>query len=249
MMPVFLVRTLRAGQDGGLVARAAYCGRCRLYDEHRARVHDFSRRPGLAWSELSSPDVLPAHLADPERFWNAVEIAGARGPSRRFREVIMGLPRGWPLSLHAAFMRDFITGAFVSRGQAVDWHIHYDRARNLHAHALVSPAEAWVAHRTATAAPTARPGGPLGPRAQWYRHCARWGLAGDPVASPYACAQLAPVHALVRRGVVTRDGHWRAALRSRLILPPNRHARGLPRRRQRVREAPPRKRPDLARDR
>ncbi len=216
MMPILAMRGLRPGRKSGLVARAAYCGRRRLRDERRGRVFDFSHRPGLAWSELSLPDGLAAQAADPERLWNAIE--GARDAGARACELVMGLPGGLPLPAHAAFVRDFLIEAFVAQGRAVDWHIHYDKAGNPHAHALASPA--WPRGAPGSGE---RHGGRAALRAAWRRHCERWGLVGGCGASRPASALPACPDALKKRGVVTRQWQSRAAWQA---LAP--HPRGRP---------------------
>ena len=221
MMPILSIRCVRPGRKDGLVARAAYCGRRRLRDERRGRVFDFSHRPGLAWSELSLPDALAAHASDPERLWNTIETAGARGACAC--ELVMGLPRGRPLPAHAAFVRDFLSEAFVAHGQAVDWHIHYDKAGNPHAHALASPA--WPGLAPGIGAPGADKlrGGRAALCAHWRRHCARWGLVGGCAASCPTSALPARADALKRRGIVTRQWQSRAASQALVA-----HPRGRP---------------------
>ena len=220
MMPVLSIRGRRSGQKEGLVARAAYCARRRMHDERRGRVFDFSQRPGLAWSELSLPDALPAHLADPERLWNAIETESTRSVAGQACELIMGLPRGRPLPMHAAFVRGFVVEAFVTRGQAVDWHIHYDKAGNLHAHALASPAWAGVVNRATSDRSGARGERRSGLHATWRRHCERWGFTCDTEAFCLRGAPRACAYALGRRGIMTRRWRERAARQALVIRPP-----------------------------
>lgn len=213
MMPILSIRARRPGEGDGLVARAAYCGRRRLRDERRVRVFDFSHRPGLAWSELSLPVALAARGADPERFWNAMENPHTRAAGARAYELIVGLPRGRPLSVHVAFVREYLNETLVARGRAVDWHIHYDKSGNLHAHALASPTPPPV---PGTPAPARSEHGKerLVLRAQWRRHCARWGLSNDTATARPIATLPGRAQALARRGVATRSGQSRAALQA-----------------------------------
>ncbi|WP_366526556.1 MobA/MobL family protein [Acidiferrobacter sp.] len=232
-MPILSIRSVCPGRKDGLVARAAYCGRRRFGDERRGRVFDFSHRPGLAWSELSLPDALAAPGPDPERLWNTIEAAGARGAGAC--ELVMGLPRGRSLAAHAAFVRDFLIEAFVAHGQAVDWHIHYDKAGNPHAHALASPA--WPGLTPGIGAPGAdKPsGGCATVRAQWRRHCARWGLVGGCAAACPTSALPACADALKKRGIVTRQWQSRAASQALVAHAPGRPSPAWPRLRARQR--------------
>ncbi|WP_168185795.1 MobA/MobL family protein [Acidiferrobacter sp. SPIII_3] len=253
MMPILSIRTRRPGGKDGLVARAAYCGRRRLRDWRRGRVFDCSQRPGLAWSELSLPAALAAHPADPERLWNTMEGPDARGVGACAYELVMGLPRGRPLPAHAAFVRHFLDEACVARGRAVDWHIHYDKCANLHAHALASPTWPPVTSGMVPAR-SGHCGERLALRAQWRRHCARWGLTHDTAASHPVAVLPGRAQALARRGVATRQGQHRAALQALAARPAGRRWQAWSRLRWRQRmpagrERIPWQRQDLARDR
>ncbi|MHB1671505.1 MAG: MobA/MobL family protein [Acidiferrobacter sp.] len=213
-MPVLSLRSLRADREPGLVARAAYDGRRRLYDRARARSYDFSRRPGLVWSELTLPAGVPGDWIDPERLWNAMGNSEPWGRPGLAREIVMGLPRGRTLVAHALFIGDFLEEAFVARGCAVDWSIHYDREWNLHAHALISPP--WVGDGGARGLEEGAPQrmSPTALRALWQRHCTRQGLGDGVIPQDNSGARPAAAWALGRRGVVTRLSQRQLALRA-----------------------------------
>lgn len=225
-MPVLSLRSLRADREPGLVARAAYGGRRRLYDRARARTYDFSRRPGLVWSELTLPAGVPGDWIDPERLWNAVGNGGSWGRPGLAREIIMGLRRGRSLVAHALFIGGFLEEAFVTRGCAVDWSIHYDREWNLHAHALISPP--WMGDGGARGPERGAPQrmSPTALRALWQRHCTRQGLVDGVIPQDNSGTRPAAACAPGRHGVVTRLSQRHLALRAlagrpfRTIRPP-----------------------------
>lgn len=251
-MPVLSLRSLRADREPGLVARAAYSGRRRLYDCAHARTYDFSRRPGLGWSELVLPAGAPGDWIDPEMLWNAVASGALWGRSGLAREIIMGLPRGRSLVAQALFIGGFLEEAFVARGCAVDWSIHYDRERNPHAHALISPPWTGDGSPYAMEGRSAPEMSANALRALWQRHCARQGLMDGVTPQGNDVAQLATSGARGGRGVVPRLWQRQLALRAfarrpwRTIRPPWLRVRW--RRKQRdMRASVPRRR--LGRDR
>ena len=201
------------------MARAAYGGRRRLHDRARARTYDFSGRPGLAWSQIALPSGVPEDLIDPERLWNAVETGAPWGRQGLAREVIMGLPRGRPLIAHAAFVCGFLEEAFVGQGRAVDWSIHYDRERNLHAHALVSPPWMGGLGSSRPERPSSEGMTAATLRALWWRHCERQDLVDGITSNRNHVGTLAAACALGGRGIVTRLAQGRLALRASAARP------------------------------
>lgn len=212
-MTALYVRTISRGQGHSAIRAAAYCGRRRLYDERQKKHFNFSKRPGLLYSELRLPKDAPPRLHTSEALWNAIEHHLTRINARLGRELILALPRGWPLSLHVPLMRGFLEDEFVSRGHAVDWHIHGDKPRNPHAHVLVSfptlneqgfgPADknwdrrAWL----------------VGLHGVWHRHCEHHGaLAAHRPSVSYGSLHLGSAHALATRGLITRQTQRLAAL-------------------------------------
>ncbi len=148
------IRTVRDTVGQGPVRAAAYGGRRRLYDETHGRTYDFSRRPGLAWSELSLPAGAGPAARDAEEFWNRWGRAGRGG--RSGYTLIVVLPPALPLSAQVHGVRAALHESVVAGGHAADWHIHHDRPGNPHAHVLVSALTldrngAWVCPATGAA--------------------------------------------------------------------------------------------------
>ncbi|MHB8253842.1 MAG: MobA/MobL family protein [Acidiferrobacter sp.] len=207
------VHNISRGQGQSAVRAAAYCGRCRLYDERLHKSFNFTRRPGLAYSELRLPKGADPGLDTSGLLWNAIERHLTRVNARLARELIMALPRAWSLASQIQLLRGFFEEEFVLRGHAVDWHIHLDRPRNPHVHALISfptlsatgfgPADknwdrrAWL----------------VGLRILWRRHCEHHGIIVQPGYSA-GSLHLGCAHALMARGVITRQGQRLAALQA-----------------------------------
>ncbi len=215
MNTALFVRSISRGQGHSAVRAAAYCGRRRLYDERLRKTFNFEKRPGLSYSELRLPRHASPHLRDSGRLWNAIEAHLTRANARLARELIIALPRGWPLESQILLMRGFLEDEFVACGHAVDWHVHLDHPRNPHVHALVS-FPTWDAGGLAPADKNwDRRAWLVGLHAVWRRHCDRQGLRALPGPSHEGGSfHLGFAHALARHGVITRQGQRLAALRA-----------------------------------
>lgn len=63
------------GRSGGksAVASAAYRSGEKLYDERTGLTHDFTKKRGVVFMEVSLPAHAPPEYADRNVLWNAVE--------------------------------------------------------------------------------------------------------------------------------------------------------------------------------
>ena len=247
------VHNISRGQGQSAVRAAAYCGRRRLYDERLRKTFSFVKRPGLAYSELRLPPFADHRLRDSGRLWNAIETHLTRANARLARELIVALPRGWSLPSQVQLMRGFLEDEFVSRGHAVDWHVHLDRPRNPHVHALVSFPTLNETGFGPTDKSWDRRAWLVGLHALWRRHCEHHGALVEHTSQSYGSLHLGFAYALGARGVITRQGQRLAALQA---LSTKRLARRWPhwlrtrlRRRERDGKTHRRIREDLARDR
>lgn len=210
------VKTVSRGQGHSAVRAAAYCGRRRLVDDRTGRTHNYTRHPGLAYSELMLPRDANRRLADSGRLWNAVEAHLRRVNARLARELILGLPRGASLDAQARLVRGFLDEAFVAEGHAVDWHVHLNQPRNPHVHALVSFPTLTATGWGPSSPEWDRRAWLVGLHGLWRRHWQQHGHArheGVP-----GIFTLGAAHALATCGVITRQGQrlaGRAALRRR----------------------------------
>ena len=221
MAGMLWVRTISRGQGHSAVRAAAYCGRRRLYDERLGRHFNYGRRPGLAYSEW----LLPADgfwvTRDSGAFWNAIERHARRVNARLAREIILALPRALTLEQQIALTRGFLEDAFVSALHAVEWHLHRDRPRNPHAHALVSFARVTQDGFAPPEAAFDRRAFLVGLHGLWRRHWERAG-GGAGACAGHTAIHLGASHALMQRGVITRQGQRLAALKALAAYPPAR---------------------------
>ena len=126
------------------VAAAAYRAGARLIDSRRGQVCDFTRRRGVAHTEILVPEGAADWLADRERLWNHVEAIERRTDAQLAREINMALPHELTAAERLELVRGFVREQFVSRGMVADIAIHEpvtekgDDPRNFHAHVLLT---------------------------------------------------------------------------------------------------------------
>jgi len=73
-------------------AAAAYRSGSEVTDERTGEVHDYSRKDGVAHSEIVLPAHAPQWAHDREKLWNAVEAAEDRKNSTVSREFLISFP-------------------------------------------------------------------------------------------------------------------------------------------------------------
>jgi hypothetical protein len=122
-------------------ATAAYRAGARIECEREGRLHDFSRKQGIAHTEIIVPDGA-LWASDRSALWNAAEVAEKRVNSTVAREYELALPNELSMRGRIDLARAF-GGVLRDRyGVAVDIAIHAPHRegdqRNWHAHVLTT---------------------------------------------------------------------------------------------------------------
>lgn len=124
------------------VAAAAYRAGERLRDARAARVHDYRRKAGIAFTEILLPDGAPAAWQDRAMLWNAVEDAERRRDAQLAREIELALPRELPTGEAIRLVHDFVGAEFVRLGMIADLAVHLGRTADgepqPHAHVMLT---------------------------------------------------------------------------------------------------------------
>lgn len=122
-----------------VTAAAAYRAGVRLEDERTGEVHDFTRKQGVASSEIITPD---GSQISRERLWNLAEAAERRKDARVGREYEVALPAELTPDQRRDLAREFAHHLAEQYGVAVDVAIHAPSRegdnRNFHAHILTT---------------------------------------------------------------------------------------------------------------
>ena len=120
------------------VASVAYRAGEKIRNERDGRIHDYSRRTGVVYSEIMLPQNSPEEFQIRSTLWNAVEHAEKRTDSQTAREVEVALPREFDLQDNIWLLQDYIEDNFVSQGMCADFSIHDKEDGNPHAHIMLT---------------------------------------------------------------------------------------------------------------
>jgi len=128
------------GKGHSVVAGAAYRAGEKLRDDRTGKIHDYSSREDVAYSEILAPSVAPEWAKDRQAHWNQVDAVEKRKDSQLAREVEVGLQRELTLDQNRELLRAFVQEQFVDRGMVADMSIHWND-NNPHAHILLTTRE------------------------------------------------------------------------------------------------------------
>ncbi|MFD1696793.1 MobQ family relaxase [Roseibium aestuarii] len=145
-----LSRRSRTNPDGSVrpgskaAAAAAYRSGSQVRDYRTGEIHDYSRRKGVAHSEIMIPTGAASWLEDRELLWGTVERMETRKDAQLAREFNMALPYELDPNQRLDLVRSFVQRQFVNRGMVADLALHDpvpedgQNARNFHAHVMLS---------------------------------------------------------------------------------------------------------------
>ena len=127
-----------AGQSA--VACVAYRAGEKLYSQYYGEVSDYTRKAGVACSEILLPAHAPPEYADRQTLWNAVEEAERHPKAQLAYSFDIALQNEFSMEENIALARQFLLEHFVSRGMAVDYAVHQPDKEgdvpNLHFHVM-----------------------------------------------------------------------------------------------------------------
>jgi len=126
-------------------AAAAYRSAQAIFDQRTGETHDYSRRQGIAYTEILAPAHAPDWTSDRAQLWNAVEAAEKRKDAQLAREIVVALPHELSEAQRLALVRRYIREEFTAKGMIADLAIHAPckegDERNHHAHILLTMRE------------------------------------------------------------------------------------------------------------
>jgi len=110
----------RGERDRSVVAASAYRSGSKLYDQRRAKYHDYTKKRGIVYTEILLPQNAPAYLQNREELWNEVERIESRKDSRLAKDLVLMLPRGLSLRQQIEVTKKFLKRNFVRLEMGVD---------------------------------------------------------------------------------------------------------------------------------
>lgn len=119
------------------IAAAAYRSGTKLEDHELGTVSDFTKKKGIAFSEIELPSNAPKEYADREVLWNAVQEVEKSKDAQLCREFEIALPKELSLVEQIELVRTFAK-SLVSEGMIADYSIHDKNDGNPHVHILTT---------------------------------------------------------------------------------------------------------------
>ncbi len=120
------------------VASSAYRSGEKLTDDRTGLIHDFTKKRGVVFTEVSLPAHAPPEYADRNVLWNAVEKAEKKSNAQLAREIEVALPKELSRECQIEIVRRYVQENFVSVGMCADWALHDKGDGNPHAHIMLT---------------------------------------------------------------------------------------------------------------
>lgn len=141
-MAIYHLHAQILGRSAGrsAIAAAAYRSGSAMLSQETGRSFDYTRKRGVAHSEIMLCENAPAAWADRATLWNAVQAEEKRSDAQLAREIEIALPKELPRDAQIELVRSFVRDNFTSAGMCADFSIH-DPSRsepNPHAHIMLT---------------------------------------------------------------------------------------------------------------
>lgn len=131
-------KIISRGTGRSVVAAAAYRAGESLEEESTGLTFDYTRKGGVAFSEIRAPKDAPSWVFDRAELWNKVEAFEKRKDAQLAREVEVALPIELSADEQRTLLQRFVQREFVDRGMVADFSLHRDDEHNPHAHILLT---------------------------------------------------------------------------------------------------------------
>ena len=132
------LKTISRSKGQSAVASSAYRSGSKLKDRETGETKDFTKKHGVAYSEIQLPPQAPAEYRDREVLWNAVQDKESKSNAQLAREVEVALPAELDRETQKKLVHDYVQQNFVDRGMCADWSIHDKEDGNPHAHIMLT---------------------------------------------------------------------------------------------------------------
>ena len=132
------IKIINRGRGKSAVAAAAYRAGEKIKNEYDGQTHDYTRKGGIANSEIMLSDNVPAEYQNRDILWNAVEKIEKAKNSQLAREIEIALPVELNYMQNLNLVREYVRKNFVEQGMCADFSIHGIETENPHAHILLT---------------------------------------------------------------------------------------------------------------
>ena len=132
------IKIISRGKGKSAVAASAYRSGEKIKNEYDGIVHDFTRKGGIAHTEIILPQNAPQEFSDRGILWNSVEKIEKSKNSQLAREIEVALPKELNREKQIELVRKYVKQNFVKVGMCADIALHDKNDGNSHAHILLT---------------------------------------------------------------------------------------------------------------
>ena len=132
------IKIISRGKGKSAVAASAYRSGEKIKNEYDGIVHDFTRKGGIAHTEILLPQNAPEEFSNRSVLWNSVEKIEKSKNSQLAREIEIALPKELSREKQINLVREYVKENFVKVGMCADIALHDKNDGNPHAHILLT---------------------------------------------------------------------------------------------------------------
>jgi len=132
------IKIISRGKGKSAVAASAYRSGEKIKNEYDGIVHDFTRKGGIAHTEILLPQNAPQAFLDRGTLWNSVEKIEKSKNSQLAREIEIALPKELNREKQIELVREYVKENFVKVGMCADIALNDKNDGNPHAHILLT---------------------------------------------------------------------------------------------------------------
>ena len=119
-------------------AAAAYRSGTKIVDDEFGKTHDYTRKGGVAFSEILLCANAPSKYSERQILWNEVQKIEKQKNAQLCREIEVALPIEFSRNEQIEVVREYIKKNFTDKGMIADWSLHDKSDGNPHAHILLT---------------------------------------------------------------------------------------------------------------
>ena len=132
------IKIISRGKGKTATAAAAYRSGTKIVDDEFGKTHDYTRKGGVAFSEILLCANAPSTYSDRQTLWNEVQKIEKQKNAQLCREVEVALPIEFSRDEQIEVVREYIKKNFTDKGMIADWSLHDKSDGNPHAHILLT---------------------------------------------------------------------------------------------------------------
>jgi len=132
------IKIISRGKGQSAVAAAAYRAGEKITNDYDGIAHDYTRKGGVAHTEILLPRYAPEEYKERSVLWNAVEQVEKAKNSQLAREIELALPAELALEQNIVLVREYVALYFASAGMCADICVHDKNNGNPHAHVMLT---------------------------------------------------------------------------------------------------------------